>query len=496
MGPPAVLRAPEVVCVAASTGGPQAIGAFLDALTAPPPCPVIIVQHMPGSFTGRFADRLDRRTRLCVREAVSGDALRGGEILVAPGHAHLRIRHRRVRSSDEAPVAGLRPRADLTLIDLAVEYGAGATAVILSGMGSDGFHGSLAVAEAGGQVLVQDTSSSSVDGMPARVRKGGLATLVGSPATPATALDAAWQTETERPIMPDDGGPATIAGEHRSHPPGTGPTTSIARHRRGSSIDAATEQLFAVLHRLELVDLHWFKPAQTRRNLATFADQRGYDLDDLIAALEHDAPLRQALMDRLTINVTSFFRDPDRWDDLTRLVIPHLGPTPRVWNPGCANGSETCSLAMLLVESGRRPHIWATDVNATRIEAAQIGIYEEVALDDIAAAGAPHRWSRWFRPTGDRLSVTPDLRSHVHYERHDALNGPVDPPFDLVLCRNLIIYLTTDGRDRLISRIAGSQSPGGVVLLGSAERILRPEVFGLTRIAPGLYRRDATGGGS
>ena len=73
----ATLRAPEVVCIAASTGGPQAIGAFLDALTDPPPCPVLIIQHLPGSFTGRFADRLARRSPFTIHEAAAGLAAAG-----------------------------------------------------------------------------------------------------------------------------------------------------------------------------------------------------------------------------------------------------------------------------------------------------------------------------------------------------------------------------------------------------------------------------------
>src|SRR5690242_7882509 len=107
------LRAPDVVCIAASTGGPQAVGELLEALTVRPPCPVLVVQHLPEAFTGRFAERLRRRSHLEVVEAEAGAPLRGGQVLVAPGDAHLRIRRGRVRLSHEPPVGGLRPRADL-----------------------------------------------------------------------------------------------------------------------------------------------------------------------------------------------------------------------------------------------------------------------------------------------------------------------------------------------------------------------------------------------
>ena len=491
------LRAPDVVCIAASTGGPQAVGALLDAFASPPPCPVLIIQHLPGSFTGRFADRLARRSPFDIHEAESGAPLRAGEILVAPGDAHLRVKHRRVRLSHELPVAGLRPRADLTLADLATEYGEGTTAVVLSGMGSDGFEGGLAVVAAGGQVLAQDGPSCTVDGMPARIRTEGLATLVGPPAVLGAALDRAWNRSATAPA----------GGEHpRAHD--VGPDASSPDERPGSRRPAAaaapTAAVFAALRRLEDVDLRSFKAPPIQRNLTAFADQYGYDLDDLAVAVERSAELRRALLDRLTINVTTFFRDPQRWADVDHLVIPGLGPEPRVWNPGCADGSETCSLAMLLLESGRRPRIWATDVNAARIERARTGSYDDLAVVDVPegpgdavgpdGTGARDRLDRWFRRDGEAWVVADQIRASINYEHHEAidgpLEGPVPGPFDLIVCRNLIIYLTPEARDRLLHRAADLLTAGGSLLLGSAERILRPDRYGFTRIAPGLYRRD------
>ena len=321
---------------------------------------------------------------------------------MAPGDAHLRVKHRRVRLSHELPVAGLRPRADLTLADLATEYGAGTTAVVLSGMGSDGFEGALAVVAAGGQVLAQDGPSCTVDGMPARIRTEGLATMVGPPALLGAALDRAWNRAAAAP-----------AGGQRSGGDAVGPDTTPpdgppARAPSGRRPAAPTTAVFAALRRLEDVDLRSFKAPPIQRNLTAFADQYGYDLDDLAVAVERSAELRRALLDRLTINVTTFFRDPQRWADVDQLVIPGLGPEPRVWNPGCADGSETCSLAMLLLESGRRPRIWATDVNAARIERARSGAYDDLAVGR--------------RPRGS------GRRGRAGRDRREGSTRPVVPP--------------------------------------------------------------------
>jgi two-component system CheB/CheR fusion protein len=491
---PTALRAPDVVCIAASTGGPQAVSELLDAFTVRPPCPVLVVQHMPESFTGRFADRLHRSSDLEVHEAAAGAPLRPGQVLVAPGDTHLRVRHGRVRLSHEPPVDGLRPRADLTLADLADGYGAGAMAVVLSGMGSDGFEGAVAVSEAGGQVLAQDAGSCTVDGMPARIRAEGLADLVARPAELGAALDRAWRSGP-RPAASRraDGRRAPVAADG----------SPAGGDRRAAATDpdrAAVDRIFVLLRRLEGIDLRAFKSAQVHRNLRAFAEQHRYELDDLGAALERHAELRGSLLDRLTINVTSFFRDRERWDELARLVIPHLGPSPRVWNPGCADGSETGTLTMLLLESGRTPKVWATDVNQTRIDEADAGRYADLDVEDLAAAVGPGRLATWFRPDGDAWVLDPAIRGAISFERQDAIEGPLDgpvpPPFDLIVCRNLIIYLTADGRERLLERFARSLGRDGALLLGNAERILRPERYGLVRIAPGLYRQTGTAVGA
>jgi two-component system CheB/CheR fusion protein len=486
------LRAPDVVCIAASTGGPQAVGELLDALTVRPPCPVLVVQHMPESFTSRFAERLHRRSDLEVREAEAGAPLRAGQVLVAPGDAHLRIRHGRVRLSHEPPVGGLRPRADLTLSDLADGYGEGAMAVVLSGMGTDGFDGAVAVAEAGGQVLAQDAASCTVDGMPARIRAEGLADLVARPSELGAALDLAWRSG-DRPARTRRSGDAAPGSTAQARAETAARGGSGRRDRTTDPDHATIDRIFVLLRRLESIDLRSFKPAQIDRNLRAFADQHGFELDQLSAELERHAELRASLLDRITINVTSFFRDRERWEELTRFVVPTLGPAPRVWNPGCADGSETCTLAMILLESGRQPEIWATDVNRARIDAARAGRYTDLAIAELEAHVGSDRRDRWFHARDDSWSVDAEVLGSIRFEQHDAvespMDGPVRQPFDLVVCRNLIIYLSSEGRDRLLDRIAASLGDDGAVLLGNAERILRPERYGLVRVAPGLYRR-------
>jgi two-component system, chemotaxis family, protein-glutamate methylesterase/glutaminase len=171
--------APRAVVIAASTGGPRALAQLLPALPARLGEGTLIVQHMPAGFTGSLAARLDRMAPMHVREAALGDQLEPGTALIAPGGTHLRLDGaRQARLTDEAPVGGLRPRADLTIADVAAGWGERTLLVVLTGMGRDGAQGARAVRAAGGRVICEAAESCTVYGMPRAVIEDGLADVV------------------------------------------------------------------------------------------------------------------------------------------------------------------------------------------------------------------------------------------------------------------------------------------------------------------------------
>jgi two-component system chemotaxis response regulator CheB len=171
--------APRAVIIAASTGGPRALAQLLPALPARVGEGTLIVQHMPAGFTGSLAARLDRMSPLHVREAALGDQLEPGTALIAPGGTHLRLDGaRQARLTDDAPVGGLRPRADLTIADVAAGWGERTLLVVLTGMGRDGAQGARAVRAAGGRILCEAAESCTVYGMPRAVIEDGLADVV------------------------------------------------------------------------------------------------------------------------------------------------------------------------------------------------------------------------------------------------------------------------------------------------------------------------------
>jgi two-component system chemotaxis response regulator CheB len=153
---------------------------------------MVIVQHMPKGFTTSMANRLDGLGPVNVREAEDGAELRAGEALVCAGDRHMTLTRTHVVYNDDAPVVGLRPRADITLTSAASVFGRGVLGIVFTGMGRDGLAGGAAIVEAGGRMWAQDAESSLVDGMPRAVRSANLTEFAGTPADLADQIEAVF----------------------------------------------------------------------------------------------------------------------------------------------------------------------------------------------------------------------------------------------------------------------------------------------------------------
>lgn len=180
--PQPVSSVPVVLVIGVSTGGPAALDVLLPALPGNFPLPVLIVQHMPELFTKLFAERLNSRCRLSVREAAEGDPVRAGTIYIARGNWHMevvcaaRVGQPPTLHLHQGPLENhCRPAADALFRSAAAVYGSGVLALVLTGMGSDGLIGCRAIRDHGGSVLAQDQATSTVWGMPRAVVNAGVA---------------------------------------------------------------------------------------------------------------------------------------------------------------------------------------------------------------------------------------------------------------------------------------------------------------------------------
>lgn len=179
---PAIVRRPSAMVVAASTGGPAALPAFLGPISKRIDQPILIVQHMPAAFTPLLAEKLEQAIGKLCREAVDGEAVAAGSVLVAPGDQHMRVVKTgpgvSVQLDRGAPINSCRPAADPLFDSAATAFGGRLLCVVLTGMGHDGRAGAGNIVSAGGRVIVQDEASSVVWGMPGAIALAGHAEAV------------------------------------------------------------------------------------------------------------------------------------------------------------------------------------------------------------------------------------------------------------------------------------------------------------------------------
>lgn len=179
---PRYRSADRLIAIGASTGGTEAIRHVLAAMPADAPA-IVVALHIPAAFSGAFAERLNRHTRMTVCEAEEGVPVLPGRVYVAPGGSHLRVQRSGARwlsrLGDDAEISGHRPSVDALFLSVAANAGARASAALLTGMGDDGARGLLALHDAGAATLVQDESTSVVWGMPgAAVARGAAREVV------------------------------------------------------------------------------------------------------------------------------------------------------------------------------------------------------------------------------------------------------------------------------------------------------------------------------
>ncbi|HEY0583802.1 MAG TPA: protein-glutamate O-methyltransferase CheR [Chloroflexota bacterium] len=244
------------------------------------------------------------------------------------------------------------------------------------------------------------------------------------------------------------------------------------------------------------LDLTSYKAPQMHRRLAALLSRLRIDtFAEYARVLEKDAARRQEFKDYVTINVSEFFRDSDRFGDLERRVLPELlskGNGVKVWSAGCSIGAEPYSVSILLHElAAGRPHsIVATDVDQTILDRARAGTgYLAADVRNVSA----DRLRRWFVPEADgRFAVGQAPRAMIRFMKHDLLSDPYPKgPFDLVACRNVVIYFTEEAKERIYQGFVNALRPGGILFIGGTEAIMRPQALGLAVMAPGLYRKAA-----
>ena len=264
------------------------------------------------------------------------------------------------------------------------------------------------------------------------------------------------------------------------------------------------ESFRACAGRLTGLDLTAYKAPQMQRRLAALlARLQVPTFAEYAELLARDPLRRQEFREYATIGVSEFFRDAERFAELERRVLPELLAAAgrrglRVWSAGCSMGAEPYSIAMLLselapgswmVDPTRRDHaVLATDVDEAALVRAQVGAdYTPGEVRNVT----PARLARWFvRQPDATYAVAAAPRALVTFHQHDLLRDALPAgPFDLIACRNVVIYFTEAAKERIYAGFVQALRPGGVLFLGGTEVILKPRAVQLAVLGPGFYRR-------
>ncbi len=437
-----------VVGIGASAGGLEPLTTFLKALSPDIGMAIVIIQHLAPRHESALTQLLSRATALPVREVIDGVTVEPNHVYVIPPDRIMTVR---------GPSLSLIPREDSPaphhpidefFLSLARERGAAAIGVVLSGSGSDGTNGLKAIKTEGGITFAQDPDTAGWAAMPASAIAAGAADFVLSPAAIAVELARIGRD------------PYLL--EAAEAPEGNG-----------------LQKVYALLRSVTGVDFRLYKPQTVKRRIARrMALRRIASIGAYAALLKQNAAEVKALERDIFIHVTGFFRDPECFQALRKLVFPklHLNRRPdpvRVWVPGCSTGEEVYSLAMLLLESlGENPNqtkiqLFGTDIAEPAIARARAGVYSEAAVRGVS----PARLRRFFVKVEHGYQINKDVRGLCIFARHDLASDPPFSKLDLISCRNALIYAGPDLQDRILTAFQYALKPGGFLFLGKSESI-------------------------
>jgi chemotaxis protein methyltransferase CheR len=261
-----------------------------------------------------------------------------------------------------------------------------------------------------------------------------------------------------------------------------------------SAIGAAGDDYVAFCEGLRQicgVDLSQYKRPQMERRLRSFFARKGIHLlTDCLDALRKDKTELDALLDRVTINVSQLWRHPEQWVRLERDVLPELAKSGQVraWSAGCSYGAEATTLAAVCQKAipTARVKITGTDIDRRMIERARAGVFSAEDARGVEIKEMEHAFDRV--PEGWRAKDS--LQRMMSFEMGDLLRlRPHTASQDLIMCRNTVIYFAEPIRDDLHARLAATLRPGGYLVVGATERVSKPGDLGLQMAHPFIYRK-------
>lgn len=454
------LAYPEfIVGIGASAGGLEALERFFSQVSPHSGAAYIVIQHLSPDFKSMMAEILGRKTLLPIHSAKNGMPLEPNHIYLNTPRHDLQLENGKIKLTPVS-LSGHKPPLPINIFfeSLAKDKGAKSIAVVLSGTGTDGSLGAVAVNAAGGLVIAQDLESALFGSMPQNAAAQGPADLV----------------------LPPDEMPNAIVDFIESDIRIASGELSLPDFDRMTG-ESAFSYLLSMLQREYGIDYTLYKPQTiVRRVERRIALNHHPNLTSYIQILQNDKDEMEALYRDLMVDVTNFFRDTEAFEHLEAEVIPNIieqkseDESIRLWIAGCASGEEAYSLTILFVEAMQAANkkmpikVFATDAHRSSIIRAGAGIYSEDRLQDFPV----HLRTKYFLPVGEgKFQIRPEIRRLIVFAPHNLLVDTHFTNLDFISCRNVLIYFRSEAQVKVLASFHLGLNLHGILFLGASEHM-------------------------
>ncbi|SDQ54491.1 CheR family methyltransferase [Virgibacillus salinus] len=246
-----------------------------------------------------------------------------------------------------------------------------------------------------------------------------------------------------------------------------------------------------IKHKLK-IDLTLYKETQMKRRLTSLRDKRGYQrFSDYLKAIAQDELLLNEFLDRITINVSEFYRNPKRWEVMQSVILPSLlksGKKLSIWSAACSTGEEPYSIALMVKEHFPNADftILATDIDNLVLERAKQGAYTEQSLKELPESVR----DKYFKQESGLYHIDNEIKHHVRFKKHDLLSDIYPRNMDLIVCRNVLIYFTDQAKNIIYQNFSDSLKHNGILFVGSTEQIFSPDKYNMSLIDTFFYKKN------
>jgi two-component system CheB/CheR fusion protein len=439
-----------VVGIGASAGGLVPLEELLKELPADSGMAFVVVQHLDPTYRSHMADVIRRHTRMYVVDAMDQMPFEANTIYVPPSDKYMAVEDDRIKLV-ELTDERIRLPIDFLFRSLAQTKADRAVGIVLSGSGSDGTLGVREIRCAGGMVIAQDPETAQFDGMPRSAIATGMVDFILPPREIPSVLVTFAENAFQAPAVEI-------------------PESDDISDKISPILDLVAKQINQDFH-------NYRKSTVYRRILRRMGIVRIDTLTHYLDFLRERSDEVQELAKDILVSVTSFFRDPEAFEELRETAIRILlrekrDSSPiRVWVAGCATGEEAYSLAMLLLEESAlaqvKPpiQIFASDLDQEGLKLARAGIYPESIALDIS----PERLQRFFTKTDHTYQINKEIRELVTFAVQNLVSDPPFSKLDLISCRNVLIYFEPALQRRVAQLFAFALKPGGYLFLGKSD---------------------------